>query len=143
MGRGGIGFGRHVEATSDGHFIVLSRALVRAVTVEKRVRHPCVALHDTVQIHDDYLGRRFSPIQRGVLRFDGIRMICPFNALWGHSAMTRVAMLYEQQPEYAENYDWFLRLHDAFHDSNPLSNRPNQTMERTADRRTKKLKEKL
>jgi hypothetical protein len=28
--------------------------------------------------------------------------------------MTRVAMLYEQQPEYAENYDWFLRLYDAF-----------------------------
>jgi hypothetical protein len=118
--RGGIGFGKHVEATSDGHFIVVSQALVRAVSVEKSIRHPCVALDDSVQIHDGYLDGSFSPIQRGVLRFDGIRMICPFNALWGHSAMTRVAMLYERYPQHSEKYDWFLWLYDAFHDGRPL-----------------------
>jgi hypothetical protein len=119
--RGGIGFGKHVEARDERDFIVVSQGLVHAVAVEKTIRRPCVAIHDSVQLPEWCLDPRLHPLERGVIRFDGIPMICPFNPLWGHSAMTRVAMLYEQHPEHADKYDWFLRLYDAFHSGDRLT----------------------
>jgi hypothetical protein len=119
--RGGIAFGKHIESTNDQDFIVVSQALVHAVAIEKSIRHPCVAIHSSVQLPDWALDPRLHPLERGVIRFEGIQMICPFNPLWGHSAMTRVAMLYEQHPEHAEKYDWFLRLYDAFHSGDRLT----------------------
>ena len=119
--RGGIGFGKHIESSDDRDFIIVSQGLVHAVGVEKSIRHPCVAIHPSVQLPDWALDARLHPLERGVIRFDGVQMICPFNPLWGHSAMTRVAMLCEQHPEHAEKYDWFLRLYDAFHSRDRLT----------------------
>lgn len=119
--RGGIGFGKYVEARDERDFIVVSQGLVHAVSVEKSVRHPCVAIHPSVQLPEWALDPRLHPLERGVIRFDGIPMICPFNPLWGHSAMTRVAMLYEQHPEHAEKYDWFLKLYESFHSGDRLT----------------------
>ncbi len=119
--RGGIGFGKHVEAAPAGHFLVVSQALVYAVHVEKTISHPCVAIHESVLIPDVYLDPSLSPIERGVLYYDGLTMICPFNHFWGTSAMTRVAMLWDENPQHAAKYKWFLSLYEAFQSGDRLT----------------------
>jgi hypothetical protein len=46
--RGGIGFGNHIEEYYGNNFYVVSQALVQAVEVEKQVKRPCVALHESI-----------------------------------------------------------------------------------------------
>ena len=118
--RGGIGFGRHIEATNDGNYAIVSQALVHAVGVEKRIKHPCVAIHESVPIPPGYLDPRFTPFDRGVLCFDGISMICPLSLFWGRSAIEQVLTLKAKYPEHAEKYDWFLRLCGTMRSGDPL-----------------------
>ncbi len=50
--RGGIGFGKHAQQFDDGNLYFASEGLVHAVEVEHTVKHPCVALHDSVSVPD-------------------------------------------------------------------------------------------
>lgn len=118
--RGGVAFGKHVEVR-DGHNIyVLSEALTHAAQLEKIVRHPCVAIHKSVEIPLDCWHPGLPNLHRPVLFFDGITLVNPFNIMWYTSAATRVAQLAVKYPEYSEKYDWYQRLHLAVSGDVPL-----------------------
>lgn len=110
--RGGIGFGRHIEASHGTNFCVVSQALVQAVEVEKRVKRPCVALHESIQIPGDWWNSDQSPFSRGLLFFDGIRIVNPFSVFWGRTAAARVSRLSEKYPDHRDKYEWFLSLYE-------------------------------
>lgn len=118
--RGGIGFGKHLEVKNTDNLFVVSQPLVCAVETEKRIKYPCVGFHKGVNIPDHWWEAGLSNIDRGVLLYEEEPIVNPFNRYWAHSAMTRVAMMPAEFPEYREKYDWFLRLYDAVMGSEPL-----------------------
>lgn len=116
--RGGIGFGRHVEAHDLNNVYVVSEALTRAVHVEKDVSYPCVGLHDSVEVPSDWWS--IPNIYRPVVHFEGRTFVNPFGAFWYRSAVGRAQILRERHPEHHAKYDWFLRLYDSFENNVPL-----------------------
>ena len=103
--RGGIGFGKHIEASHGDNLYVISQALVQAIEVEKWVKRPCVALHERIQVPGNLWN------SGSLLFFDGIRMVNPFNVFWERTAAARVSRLSEQYPEHRDKYEWFLLLY--------------------------------
>jgi hypothetical protein len=118
--RGGVGFGRHIEKSGEGRLQVVSQALVKAVQTEKRTNFPCVALDESVVTDESWWPREVPNQHRGLLYFEGIRLVNPCNLGWGQSAGMRVVQLRELHPTHAEKHDWFLRLHSAIMDDEPL-----------------------
>jgi len=119
--RGGIGFGKHIEIQKNNDFYVISQALVQAVEVEKNIKFPCVALHNNIVIPQKWWNPHVHPVERGLMFFEGIRLVSPFSIYWGESAMVRVSNLKDDYPEHSEKYDWFLRLYDAaYNNGDPL-----------------------
>lgn len=118
--RGGVGFGRHIEKSGEGRLQVVSQALVKAVQTEKRTIFPCVALDESVVTDESWWSRDVPNQHRGLLYFEGIRLVNPCNVAWGHSAGMRVLQLRELHSSHAEKHDWFLRLHSAIMGNEPL-----------------------
>jgi len=118
--RGGVGFGRHIEKSGDGRLQVVSQALVKAVKTENRTSFPCVALDTSVVTDETWWPMDVPNQQRGLLYFDGIRLVNPCNVYWGQSAGMRVLQLREMYPIHAPKHDWFLRLHSAIMSDEPL-----------------------
>jgi len=118
--RGGIGYGKHIEASDNENLFVVSEAMVYAVEKEKTVKYPCVAFHKSVSIPKDWWDSNVHPLDRGIACFEGISMILPFNRYWCQSAMTRVAMMTPENENHKEKYDWFLRLYDRTISGDPL-----------------------
>lgn len=121
LARGGVGFGRHVEVYNGSNCYVISQALVHAVAIEKTIKRPCVALHDSVAIPEKCWKTEDPPITRAILHFDGISLVCPLNVFWGRSAISLTKSLSEQFPDYREKYDWFLSLCEAIMRGDSLS----------------------
>ncbi len=119
--RGGIASGKHVETGSQEQLYIVSEALVRAAELERKANNPCVVLDSRLdsQIPSAAL-RTIPPFQRPILYFEGCWIVNPFSIMWGTSAATRVCQLKEQYPEYADKYDWFLRLYEAVSSGAPL-----------------------
>ncbi len=111
--RGGIGFGKHAVQIDGANTLVVSQALSRAVEMERRVRHPCVAFHESVILEDWVWVNDSDTFFRPILYFEGIRLVNPFSLFWGTSAQYKVQEMREAHPEHADKYDWFLRLFDA------------------------------
>ena len=119
--RGGIARGKHVETGSQEQLYIVSEALVRAAELEKGAKNPCVVLDPRLdsQIPAAAL-KTIPPFQRLILYFEGCWIVNPFSIMWKTSAATRVTQLKEQYPEYADKYDWFLRLYEAVSFGAPL-----------------------
>ena len=113
LARGGIGFGNHVEVHDGHNFYIISQALVNAAIVEKSIKYPCVAIHDSVRIPEEYWMGEVPPILRTILHFEGISLVSPLNMFWGTSAIGIASYLSEQYPKHKGKYDWFLRLCEA------------------------------
>ncbi len=111
--RGGISYGMHIEVSEAGNFYVLSEALVRAVEIEKNIKHPCIAIDPKIAIPPGWWADGVRNIERGILKYEGLTIVNPTNVMWGVSAGTRAAILAEQYPEYADKYHWFYQLVQA------------------------------
>lgn len=118
--RGGIAYGRHIEAPQPPHLFVASEALTRAATIEKTVRHPCVAIHPDIELPDDWWPRNIPNLHRGILYFGGQTIVNPCNGAWGQSAGTRVAQMLDNRPHHRDKYEWFLELHQAIFSPVPM-----------------------
>lgn len=119
--RGGIGFGRHFEARNASNLYIVSTPLVKAVGLEKTVKHPCVVVDQEIEIPSDLWGPAAMPnIDRPVLFYEGQAIINPCHQYWGTSARMRVEQMLENLPQHAEKYRWFLRFHDAIFSDVPL-----------------------
>ncbi len=117
--RGGVAFGRHIEAHNDGNLYLVSEALTKAVQVEKSVGHPCVAFHDSVRIPPEFW--LLPALLRSALYFDGHTIVNPFNIFWGSTASQRLAYLADLYPEHRDKFEWLLELYSKLRSGDPLS----------------------
>ena len=120
MIRGGIGFGNHIELDDSGDYYVLSHGLIEAVSIEKEIRNPCVAVSSRINVPAHWWNPLESNYVRGLLYYNDRIIVNPFGIMWGHSAMTRASLLLDEYPEYAEKYSWFINLYNAVNSDNPL-----------------------
>jgi hypothetical protein len=119
--RGGIGHGLHIESQADGHLFVVSEPLVRAVAVEKTIRHPCIALAEGILPSPGAWLPYPNNFQRPLLYYQGKWLVNPLTIAWGVSAAQRVASLKEEHPEHCDKYDWFLEFHRHILEGAPLT----------------------
>lgn len=117
--RGGIAFGKHVEALDPPHVLMVSEAVAKAVALEKTIGHPCVVIDPSIEIPEGWWGNGQN-IGRGILYFGGHVIVNPCNPVWGQSARTRVQKLRAAHPSHKGKYDWFLELHEAIFSPVPM-----------------------
>jgi hypothetical protein len=123
MIRGAIVRGRYWEQRRDGHLLVVSDALVRAVKLERSIGIPAVVTADDVEIPDSLWVRRFAhnpPVTTPILHFRDRNIVNPFNLFWLKSAAVRSRELMNQNPAHKDKYLWFLALHEAVMNSREL-----------------------
>lgn len=120
--RGGVAYGKYWEDRSNGNLFVVSDALVRAVRLESTVKVPGVVLSPEVEVPLSSWVARFSdgPYAAPLLHFDGHNVINPFNPYWFASAKMRVAQLWDQFPQHASKYQWFMNFATAVEAHEPL-----------------------
>jgi hypothetical protein len=120
--RGGIGFGKHIEVTTDSNLYVVSAALVNAVDIEKCIVHPCVALDPAITVPVDFWNAdpEIPNAYRSLIFYEGRAIVNPCNPYWCLSAGDRVKQFLIDKPEFAAKYQWFLRLYDAIREKEPL-----------------------
>ena len=118
--RGGIAYGKHLESNSPPHLFMVSEAVVKAVSIEKSIKNPCIAIHPDIEISDDWWCGISRNIERGILYFGGHRIVNPLNIVWGQSAATRVRQMLEEHPEHKSKFEWFLELHQAIFSPLPM-----------------------
>jgi hypothetical protein len=118
--RGGIAYGRHVEASRSHNLYVVSEALAKAASIEKTIGFPCVTLHPDINIPDEWWTGFNRNIERGVLYFGGKIIVNPCNLTWGTSAATRVRQMLDHSPQYRDKYEWFLEMHEALFSPVPM-----------------------
>lgn len=119
--RGGLAFGRHLSATSEGNQYYISEGLVRAVEIEKTVSVPCVAIHPDINVPNEWRQPTLNNFHRPILRFENVLLVNPFNPAWGVSAQNRVWQMRQASPQYAVKFDWFLALYEAVRDGQDLT----------------------
>jgi hypothetical protein len=108
--RGGVAYGRHLDVKNEAHTYIVSEALVNAVATEKEIKVPCVALHSSVQIPDEWWQPKVPPIMKTVVHFRGRNVVSPLMLSWGRSAVDIAHDLKGQNPEHAAKYEWFIEL---------------------------------
>ena len=82
--RGGVAFGRHLEFSEDRQSQVVSEALIKAVRLERSIRHPCVVIDPpAVPKVDLDEWRKIDTFLRPMLFFEGHWVVNPFNVVWG------------------------------------------------------------
>lgn len=128
--RGGVAFGDYWSEEKDGHFFVVSDALVQAVKLEASVSVPAVVLADDINIPEYMWAYRFRntksdgsfdtseedvrPIFRmPLLHFRDRNIVNPLNRFWFASAGNRVRQMLVAHPEHSIKYNWFLALGQA------------------------------
>lgn len=124
--RGGIGYGRHVEAQDGANLYVVSEALVKAAIAEKTTRMPCVVIHEEIDIPSEWWLFPGNPFLRSVLHTNGMNIVSPFNIAWGASAAQRVRNFQDKYPKqdfpsHHEKFDWFLALYKSLYENQSLT----------------------
>lgn len=135
--RGGVAYGDYWSEEKDGHFFVVSDALVQAVKLEASVSVPAVVLADDIDIPEHLWAYRFRstnsdgsfdtsnedgrPIFRmPLLHFRDRNIVNPFNKYWFASALNRVRQMLEAHPEHSIKYNWYLALGKAVDEDKAL-----------------------
>lgn len=127
--RGGVAYGDYWSEEKDGHFFVVSEALVHAVKLEASVSVPAVVLADDIDIPEMMWSSRFSktnsdgtynasekflPIfQMPLLHFRDRNIVNPFHKYWFASDGINVRQMLETHPDHKVKYNWFLALEQA------------------------------
>jgi hypothetical protein len=135
--RGGVAFGDYWSEEKDGHFFVVSDALVQAVNLEASVSIPAVVLADDIEIPEMMWAHRFrnanndgtfDTSEKGfrpiflmpLLHFRDRNIVNPFNSYWFASAKNRVNQMLDAHPEHKIKYNWFLALGQAVDEDKAL-----------------------
>jgi hypothetical protein len=120
MLRGGIATGLHVSSSGGQDIYVVSEPLTRAAALEKIVRDPCVAIHESVEIPDRWWPANLPNVHRPILWYEGRRIVNPFHRYWYRSGQIRAKELRALYLDHRSKYDWFIRLYEAVGREDPL-----------------------
>jgi hypothetical protein len=118
--RGGIAHGKHIDIVEPPHLFMVSEAVVKAATIQKTVKYPCVAVDPDIKLEDEWWHPASRNLDRSLLYFGGLVIVNPCNWAWGASAATRVLQMLDAHPEHREKYAWFLELHEAIFSPVPM-----------------------
>lgn len=110
--RGGIAYGRHWEERNTNNLLVVSEALVKAVTIEQTVQHPVIKVHDDIEIEFSYWGLGFehSVFDLPIIHYNEMNIVNPFNNYFANSAVDILKEIKEKFPEYKVKPEYLLTL---------------------------------
>lgn len=115
--RGGIAYGKYWEEKDGENFYIVSEGLIKAVQIEKTIKHPIIALSKEIELDYRYWLGRFRNdtnvrpiVNTALLYYKDIAIVNPVNAYWFNSAIMRLAELAIEFPKYSEKYHWLQNL---------------------------------
>lgn len=110
--RGGIGFGKHWKESDDNNLYVVSEALVKAVTIEKTIKHPIIAISDEINLGLEYWIHGFTNtvFDLPIIHYDNMNIVNPFNNYWFASAEIKLTKKKNEHVEHASKYEYLLKL---------------------------------
>jgi len=115
--RGGIAYGKYWEEKDGENLYIVSEGLIKAVQIEKTIKHPIIAISDEIDLDYRYWLGRFSNdtavrpiVNTSLLFYKDIALVNPVNAFWFNSAIGRLAQLSAKFPKHSGKYDWLLSL---------------------------------
>jgi len=113
--RGGVAYGKHWKEADNSNLFIISEALVKAVDIEKCVRHPVIALSEEISLELNYwlLGFEYSVFDLPIIHYDNRNIINPFNNYWFTSAVINLGNIKERNPLHTLKYDYLLKLAEA------------------------------
>lgn len=121
--RGGIARGRIWQKITPYHTQLVSDALIRAVEIEKSVRHPAVVIDESIDVGLNFWIPRFSEGSAiaPVLYYQNLKIVSPFGRYWFASALPRYQHLKEAAgAQHYHKYDWLIGLHEAVRNDEDL-----------------------
>lgn len=115
--RGGIAYGKYWEEKDGENFYIVSEGLIKAVQIEKSIKHPIIAISEEIELNYRYWLGRFRNdtnvrpiINTALLYYNNIALVNPVNAYWFNSAIMRLAELAVKFPNHSEKYHWLQDL---------------------------------
>lgn len=117
--RGGIAYGKHWKESDNNNLYVVSEALVKAVNIEKTIKHPIIVVSSEIDLGLEYWihGSTRRVFDLPIIHYNDLNIVNPFNNYWFLSAQTRLLKLKEEHMEHAHKYDYLLELAEAINDS--------------------------
>jgi len=113
--RGGIAYGKHWKQIDGSNILIVSEALVKAVNIEKTIKHPVITISDEISLGLEYWGHAFgnSVFNLPIINYDNNNIVNPFNNYWFKSAEIILHQLKSKHHEHSSKYDYLLKLIDA------------------------------
>jgi hypothetical protein len=113
--RGGVAYGKHWEQRDGNNLLVVSEALVKAVNIEKAIKHPIIAVSDEIPLGLEYWLRGFgnSVFSLPIINYDNTNIVNPFNNYWFGSAEVKLKEMKNDNPTHATKHDYLLDLIEA------------------------------
>lgn len=110
--RGGIAYGRHWENRNTNNLLVVSEALVKAVNIEKTVKHPVIKIDDDIEIDFGYWGLGFenTVFNLPIIHYDSMNIVTPFNNYFGYTAIVILNEIKEKFPEHKLKPEYLITL---------------------------------
>lgn len=112
--RGGIAYGKHWKESDKNNLFIVSEGLVKAVNIEKTIKHPIIAISSDISIGIDYWTNGFfhSVFDLPIIHYNEYNIVNPFNNYWFKSAELRLLKLKSLNPEHLDKYNYLLKLVD-------------------------------
>jgi hypothetical protein len=105
--RGGIGIVKHVENIQNGNVYMISEALVNAVSLEKKIKMPCIVIHSSITVPDSIL----NDSRRLVIFHEDKNILNPF---WNSEDLrASIITMAEEANRDMDKYEWLIRFYDA------------------------------
>ncbi len=110
--RGGIAHGKHWKESDANNLYIVSEALVKAVSIEKKIKHPIIAIDSDILLDLKYwiYAFNYSVFDLPIIHYNEQNIIMPFNNYWFKSAEIIVKDLKHQFPDHKFKYDYLLKL---------------------------------
>jgi hypothetical protein len=110
--RGGLAFGKHWKESDENNLLIVSEGLVKAVGIEKKIRHPIVVVSDEIELGLDYWinGFKYSIFDLPIIHYDNINIVNPFNNYWFQSAEIKLNELKSKYLEHSSKYEYLLTM---------------------------------
>jgi hypothetical protein len=110
--RGGIAYGKHWKESDENNLYVVSEALVKAVTIEKTIKHPIIAISNEIKLGLEYwlYGFNHSVFDLPIIHYDNSNIVNPFNNYWFKSAELKLNELKSKHAKHADKYEYFLKM---------------------------------
>lgn len=118
--RGGVGYGHHVEVIEGNNVFVVSEALTEAVAMEKKIKHPCIALSPRIKVPEALWSGWDRNIDRPIVFFQRNILVNPLGPFWFPRALRLARQLSKANTCHASKYAWLLHFLQAIIDDVPL-----------------------